>query len=497
MLSASFAAALPPPALLHSVIRQPNQSQPDLEPIHRRIQQAIARGAATGVAIAVAHNGRIALEEGFGWANREAGIKVTPHTPFSMASITKPFTATALMTLVAEGKLNLDAPANNYLANSRLIGVDGNAAAATVRHLGAHVSGLPSMFEAFDQGEANLALSPDALLREYGRLAYPPGLCYEYSNLGFAGLDAIASHLAGSGIGTLVQQRVLSPLGLHDSFFDTSLARLPSAALRYDPLGHPIPFYTTSTPASGELYASAHDLALFALFTMKQRVAGQKQVLNDGAIDDLLKPVFTGPTGVATTFGWFTGHLKSGTPFVFKSGGQAGVATILYMVPAKNLACLVLTNQSNARELAVGVCDQLAQSYVAEWQQPQETSGPEPTPFVATPAFLGQWAGTLAGGGAFMPARLTISSNSAATLALGTHAPESITGLHAEAEALTGNTAGRIDSPDALRTRATALALKLLPHTGKLVGRVLATAGDPNFKNVRLPFVLTFDRVSG
>jgi len=499
MLSASIGAALPGSKLMGSSAKFPfaGTQQPDFEPVRNRIQHAIVEGGATGVAIAVAHAGRIVLEEGFGWANREASVKVTPHTPFSMASITKPFTATTLMTLVAEGKLSLDEPANKYLATSRIQGTNGSADAATVRLLGAHVSGLPGMFESYDRGEAKLALSPDALLREYGRLAYPPGSCYEYSNIGFEALSAIASNLAGKDIGTLMQQRVLSPLGLHDSFFDTRVARLAASAVRYDSLGHPIPYYTTSTPASGELYASAHDLARFAMFTMKHRVEGQKQILKDRWIDELQKPVFVGPSGVATTFGWFTGHLKSGVPFLFKGGGQAGVAAVMYMVPSENLACLVLTNQSNARELAYAVCDQLATAYLPEWQQPQEYSGYQPSPFVATPEFRGQWKGTLMNGGANMPVRLNIESSDTATLALGPNPAAKITEIRSEGPAFTGNSTGLIDSPDALRTGAKALAIKLLQHEKKLVGRVFASAGDPNFKNVRLPYVLTLSRVSG
>ncbi|MGA7315682.1 MAG: serine hydrolase domain-containing protein [Silvibacterium sp.] len=257
----------------------------DFEPVRQRILKEVAAGAATGVAVAVVHRGQIIWEEGLGWANREAAIKATSHTPFNLASLTKPFTTTTLMTLVAEGKLSLDDPANNYLAKSKIVGTNGNADAATVRQLGAHVSGLPTMFAMFDRSEANLALSSEALLTEYGRLAYPPGSCYEYSNIGFSALSAIASNLTGVDIGTLMTRRVLTPLGLDDSFFDTNVARLSTGAVRYDSSGKPIPYYTTSTPASGELYASAHDLALFAMFNMNHR--DRARILDDRWIEEL------------------------------------------------------------------------------------------------------------------------------------------------------------------------------------------------------------------
>ncbi len=78
----------------------------DFAPVRNKILKEIARGGATGVAVAVACNGKIVWEEGFGWANREAAVKATSRMPFNLASLTKPFTTTTLMTLVAEGKLH-------------------------------------------------------------------------------------------------------------------------------------------------------------------------------------------------------------------------------------------------------------------------------------------------------------------------------------------------------------------------------------------------------
>jgi CubicO group peptidase (beta-lactamase class C family) len=462
----------------------------DFEPVRNRILQATASGTATGASVAVAHRGRIVWEEGFGWANREAAVKATSRTPFNLASITKPFTTMTLMTLVAEGKLSLDGPANKYLAKSKVVGTNGSADAVTVRQLGAHASGLPTMFAMYDRNQAKLAPSSEELLEEYGSLAYPPGSCYEYSNIGFAALDAIASNLTGVEIGTLMTQRVLKPLGLDDSFFDTSIARLSAGAVRYDSSGNPIPYYTTATPASGELYASAHDLARFAMFNMKRR--DRAGILDDRWIEELHKPVFVGPSGVATTFGWFTGNLKSGDQVIFKGGGQPGVATALYMVPSEDLGCLVLTNRSDGRELCSSVCNEILSRYLPEWSGPDETSGPSPSPFVITAGLGGHWQGILTNGGAKMQVRMNLESSESATLQLDEKPAEKITGMHFEGEGFTGASTGLIESPDAIRTGATTLSLKLIPHQGKLVGRILAA----DSKTVMLPYVLSLDRAS-
>jgi hypothetical protein len=89
------------------------------------------------------------------------------------------------------------------------------------------------------------------------------------------------------------------------------------------------PIAQTQTPPTA--YASAHDLAQFAMFNMTHR--DRAQILGACWIEELHKPVFVGPSGVATTFGWFTGNLKSGDQVIFKGGGQPGVATALYSIP--------------------------------------------------------------------------------------------------------------------------------------------------------------------
>ena len=473
MLSASIGGLAAAKLSAGTTVFNGAASKVNFDPVRRRIHQTIAQGDATGVAVAVVHGGRIVWEEGFGWANQQAGLKATPHTPFSMASITKPFTAATIMTLVAEGKLSLDDSANRYLAGCRLVGTARNADAVSVRLLGAHASGLPGIYESYEVDEARLVPTPNALLQAYGRLAYPPAICYEYSNIGFAALNAIALALTQTEFGALMHRRVLAPLGLNDSFFGSDTVRVQSGAMRYDSLGRLIPHYTTSTPASGELYASAHDLALFSLFNMRHRVKGHASILSGRDIDELHRPVFTGPSGVATTFGWFKGHTASGVPFFFKTGGDPGVANRMCFVPSKDLACVAVTNRSNTGELAYSVCDEVLANYLPDWRRPEEDCGFPAKPFVATPAWRGRWQGLLEGGGANTPIQLNIESNEAATLSIGSNRVEAITGMRSEGEAFTGLSTGKIDAPDAIRTGATTLQIKLLPRDNRLLGRVL------------------------
>jgi len=101
--------------------------------IRQDIEREIAAGRATGLAVALTHNGKIIWQEGFGWADKDRGRRVTPDTPFSLASVTKPFTTTALMVLVAAKEVSLDARVNEFLGPAKIRAGVGNPDDVTVR----------------------------------------------------------------------------------------------------------------------------------------------------------------------------------------------------------------------------------------------------------------------------------------------------------------------------------------------------------------------------
>ena len=463
----------------------------DFRGIREEILAAVGSHEATGIAVAVAHKGRVVWEEGFGLANREQGTKVSERTPFCLASLTKPFTTTAIMTLVEAGKISLEDSANKYLGHES--GLKGNAEGASVRLLGAHAAGLPTLFEMFPRtGEAQPSISK-ALLENYGELAYLPNEMYEYSNIGYAVLGMIASSVTGSEFGEVMARQVLKPLGLNDSFFDTDKARFASGAVLYDDSGNPIAEYSTVTPPSGALYASAHDVARFGLFNLKNRLGNQAPILSDHLIDELHKPVFQGPAGAATTFGWFSRQTKSGLPVLFKDGAQPGVGCIMYLVHQENLACVALSNRSNNGDLLRKWVDQMAGTIIKNWTTPDNPVGFPMTDFPGGLVYEGKWIGKLRGDGAEMAVALNVTQTASATLSLGNNRPEAVTDLHLQGSAMVGQSVGGIDSADAIRNHATSLSLKLQKREDKLAGRILAIASGPGKINI-LPFIVQLSR---
>ncbi len=493
MMSATV-AGLAPSILIRSVRAETSAepiAQRVLDGVRARISQGLAQGESTGVAVAVVSGGRIVWEEGFGWADREQDRRVTQHSPFSLQSLTKPFTTTLLTTFAAEGKLSLDQPANRYLGASQIQGPNGDPERVTVRLLGSHASGLPGTYQELYDGVPSPA--PAAFLSKYGRLAYPPGQIWEYSNVAFDALGAIVANLTGAEYGTLMSHRVLMPLGLRDSFWDTDTSRIAEGVARYDASGKKIPFYLTTTPPSGELYASAHDVARFAMWNMKLRLSEGSTLMSDHWIDELHKPVFVGPSGATSTFGWALDRLKSGVTILHKGGGGSGVSTILCMAPERKLACIVLANQV-AGKLVDSVCDQILSSYLNDWVMPAENGDPPRRPFLMNASMAGVWKGTLMNDGIKLPVQLDIRSSELATVALGSHAPEKLSHMQSEGSALLGVAEGVIDAPDALRIGARRLLLKVIPVGTGLVGRILAQSGPLDEPLATLPFVVNLNR---
>src|SRR3712207_4301406 len=146
----ALCAGAPAGAIGQSAPQAPRSaaSSDQFDTVRAVIRRAVDDGLPS-IAVAVAKDGRIVWEEGFGMADRERGVPAGPHTMYSLASISKPFTATGLMKLVERGRVHLDRPVNDYLGGGRLTGLAGEASQATVRRVLSHTAGLPLHWQFF------------------------------------------------------------------------------------------------------------------------------------------------------------------------------------------------------------------------------------------------------------------------------------------------------------------------------------------------------------
>lgn len=435
------------------------------------IRDEIAAGRLTGVAVALVQHGQILWEDGFGWADRAAGRTATARTAFSIASTSKPFTTTAVMTMVAARKLALDQPANDYLAPDKIVDDQGPTSAVTVRRLATHSSGLPTFFAMYPDrvGQPSVA----ALLRDYGHLVAPAGEHYEYSNLGMAVLADIVAHRSGMEFGQYLQVHVLAPLGLTDSFFDTDVSRWPEMAVRYDDSGDPLPFYVTATPGSGEVYASAHDLARFAMFHLKDAPSDQQKILDDAQLDELHRPAIEVAPGYWYAMGWQVLQRPGDPEVLYHGGGQAGVASHFVLVPSHGVVCIILSNRRDPAFLDA-LRDRMLQTVIPGWHVPLNAPGPALRPLEPLASYLGAWRGTLRAQGTDVPIALTIAADRSGTLAVGTGPATPITDLGLSDGWLSGDTRGEIGSPDTRRFHLVQLSLGLKLRGPQIDGEIVA-----------------------
>jgi Beta-lactamase len=211
--------------------------------------------------------GQILWEAAFGWANREQLIEATPQAPYSLASISKPFTATAVMTLVEHGQLALDRQANDYLGDARIAGHD--TAKATVRRVLSHTAGLPPYFRPFFASQAQPI---EELIERDALLSSPPGRRHVYSNLGYGILEHIIARASGTSYEEYLRRNIFAPLRLESA--SVPLAPVPHAAVRYDARNQPLTFYDLGHRGASSVFASAHDLVRFGMFHLKGRRPG-------------------------------------------------------------------------------------------------------------------------------------------------------------------------------------------------------------------------------
>ncbi len=319
--------------------------RPDFAAVRGLIQSRLTEQSVPSLAVAVARNGQILWEEGFGWADREKRLPATEHTLYSLASISKPMTATGLMVLKQRGRLDLDRPINDYLGEAKLRAWVGNAQDATVRRVANHTAGLPLHYQFFYVDEPYHRPAMDETIRRYGNLVRPPGEKHVYSNLGYGLLDYVIARLSGTSYADFMREEVFLPLGMTRASVAIGPGLEPYAATRYGRDGVPIPFYDFDHPGGSAVFCSAHDLVRFGLFHLRVHLADQKAILSDENIEAMQTPLSQNGVDANYGIGWSLGT-RRGYRMVGHGGGMGGVRTVLSLFPSEKLAVVVLCNTS-------------------------------------------------------------------------------------------------------------------------------------------------------
>ncbi|NTU64096.1 MAG: beta-lactamase family protein, partial [Chloroflexi bacterium] len=248
----------------------PANADPDFAAIDAYIEGQVKDLNLPGLAFAIVHGDQIAHLKTFGIAD-PSGRPITPQTSFLLASVTKSFTALAIMHLVEAGQIDLDAPVQRYLPWFRVADADASAR-ITVRHLLNQTSGLSALT---GNGYFITRDSDDAAQGRFVRglstasLSFAPGTNYEYSNANYATLGVIVGAVSGESYEQYVKDHIFTPLDMQNSFMYRDEAKQHGMATGYTylfgvPTAIELPDLRGDMAAAGVI-ASAEDMGHYLI----------------------------------------------------------------------------------------------------------------------------------------------------------------------------------------------------------------------------------------
>ena len=305
------------------------------------VNEYLKKNQIPGCAVMVRHDGKVVLCQGYGVANVEHGVRVTPQTVFQSGSIGKQFTAMAIMMLIEEQKLALEDPISKYLD------VPENWSAIRVRHLLTHTSGLGDYPESFS---LQRDYTEDELLKMITAqpLAFAPGEKWSYSNLGYVTLGILIHKVSGEFWGDFLQQRVFAPLGMKHTRVISEADIIPNRAAGYVLKNGALKNQqwvspTVNNTADGSLYFTVEDLAKWdeALETRK--------LISRASYEQMWTPVkLNNGTTAPYGFGWRIAKTDSGHGVLEHGGAWQGFASYIVRYPEDRLTVAVLCNRAGA-----------------------------------------------------------------------------------------------------------------------------------------------------
>ena len=317
----------------------------------RRIEQLFAdyTGGNPGAAVGVIRDGRFVFAGGYGLANVETGERVTTATNFRLASITKQFTATAILMLIEQRRLSLDTVLLQVFQDFPAYGDD-----ISIEHLLQHRSGLKD-YEPLVPADAETQVRDAdvlAMMIAAEDSDFPAGSAYRYSNSGYAVLAMIVEEMSNAGFGEFLERRIFAPLGMDETVaFEDGVNAVRNRAIGYTVDGDGVRWSDQSLYSAvlgdGGVYSSLDDLLLW-----------DQALYRDELISAEMKARMFTPALENYGYGWriddYRGHYRQ-----HHSGSTSGFRNFIQRFPEDRLTVIVLTNRAgpDVQPLAEAVAD--------------------------------------------------------------------------------------------------------------------------------------------
>jgi CubicO group peptidase (beta-lactamase class C family) len=298
-------------------------------------------GVQPGAGVMVVWRGAVVHEAAYGYADLENKVPLTIDATFRLDSVSKQFTAMAIMLLAEEGRLNYDDPIAKYLpALASYPGI-------TVRHLLNHTGGLPEYYDDIDtsQGWPTNAQA-QVLLGKMAKPMFAPGSRYEYSNPGYDMLAQIVEAASGKVFATFMRERIFEPLGMqHSLIYDTTKPHVERRVLGYDPDGKGFKL-DDEHPLNGIVGAGGVFTTLGDMFLWDQALYGERLVRRATLDQAFTGAVLNNGKKIDYGFGWRIDEYRHSLR-IEHGGAWVGFRSHIARHPGIGLTIVILSNRSD------------------------------------------------------------------------------------------------------------------------------------------------------
>lgn len=332
-----------------ALLLMPGVAQADTpDAIDAFVEAEMVKRRIPGMALAIVQGGRVVKERGYGLANLEHDVPVTPETIFQSGSVGKQFTAALVMTLVEEGKLGLDDPLRKHFQDAPSAWRD-----VTVRRLLTHTSGVANYTDGAMDYRRDYT-EPELVRLAYGKgLDFAPGARWSYSNTGYVLLGALVRKASGKFYGDLLKERIFDPLGMTTARIITEADIVKHRAAGYVLQGGVLKNQewvapTLNTTADGSLYLSLRDLEAW------DRGLREGRVLRQESWAEVYTPVRLA-SGQTYPYGFGWGLDTVGGQEVHEHGGSwQGFRSAIARYLGSDVSVIVLANAAHADADQIG-----------------------------------------------------------------------------------------------------------------------------------------------
>lgn len=320
-----------------------------------RVSAILNRWPAVGLAVGVVRDGRLAFFDGHGLADIASGTPITEDTVFRIASITKTFTAIAVMQLWEQGLVDLDAPANEYLRAYRLVPAKASFRPATVRHLLTHTAGIGQVLRPTDwlapvRGE-RFTVGQAPTLAEYYRgglrVVVEPGARFTYGDHGFATLGQIVEDVSGKPLDRYLREHIFAPLGMSDSDLLRSERVTAHLATGYTLGSHGAKAVTDGelvTAGAGSIYSTPKDMARYLGALLGGGANEHGEMLKPATLERMFEPHFqTDPRVAGMGLGFFRANVGNHRA-IWHEGTLPGFNSQIWVAPDDGVGVMAFTN---------------------------------------------------------------------------------------------------------------------------------------------------------